>query len=125
MDFVYTFEINLSVCSEFLKLFPDAKDHLDLPKISKLCGQGRYEAGRGVGILTLFDDLQRMVNNSKAFNHCNKDFQPWRLADMLDKELLVLRELLAGNHNMPALLEQVATARELEEERGEEEVGEI
>eukprot|EP01041_Mallomonas_annulata_P008726 gene8726-18039_t len=120
LDFVYTFQMITTEIDEFISMFPDKKDHLDLPTITKLCSKGRYEGARGVGILTLFDDLQRMVNNSKTFNQCNIHFQPWRLADMLDKELLTLREMLASYHSMTGLLERVEHVLEEEMTQGEE-----
>jgi len=123
LDFTYPFQMDVSDIKEYVDMFPDEKDQIDLLKISKLCSKGRYEGARDVGILTLFDDLQRMVNNGKYFNQCNMSFQPWRLADMLDKELLALRELLATYHSdMHMLLEKVDIAREEEVANSQEEI---
>jgi hypothetical protein len=81
------FSYNVSeVSQEYRDMFPAAKDHLCLPVLAKLCKRGRYSVdAAGVGIATLFRDLERMTANSKQFNSSNANFLPWRLADFMEK----------------------------------------
>lgn len=106
------FQQDMSQCTDpdYCALFPSAEARWDLPRISRLCRQGRYtaaaEEGRQaaeLGVLALFRDLQRMVAQSKAFNACNAAFLPWRLADMLGCAVGRLQRVLAEKRGMACL----------------------
>ena len=105
-------------------MFPSGEDRLDLPCISKLCRKGRYDnddgGGSCIGITVLFDDLQKMVQQSKRFNACNRSFLPWRQADMMEQAVLTLKARLAEHHALPslqsALQQDLANAEEDREE---------
>jgi hypothetical protein len=47
------------------------------------------------------------------------NFQPWRLADMLDKELLILRELLVKHHGLYTLLDKIECLDEIQNENNQ------
>lgn len=76
-------------------MFPNEQDRLDLNVIANRCSEGRYEGPSK--LITLFDDLHRMCRNGKQFNSSNNGFQPWILADMMEKSVLRLQDdLLCG-----------------------------
>lgn len=110
--------LDMSQCEDgdYCALFPSAEDRWDLPRITRLCRQGRY-SGTGsdstsaeLGILALFIDLERMVAQSKAYNDCNAAFLPWRLAHMLQCAVHRLKQTLAEERGLACL------QRSLEEE---------
>lgn len=71
-----------------------------------------------VGIGALFEDLARMVANSKAFNACNAHFLPWRMAHMMECAVLGLKARLAREHGIPSLLHSLQRDQEdLQEQR--------
>ena len=113
---------------EYCALVPAPEDRLDLLAIGKLSRKGRYDDsgssssggssdGKGtsggggggaknranIGIVTLFEDLQKMVRNSKRFNDNNRAFLPWRMADMMDKAVFSLKSALASHHGIVSL----------------------
>lgn len=97
-DFSSVFCYRLTDNAEYCKMFPRKRDRLDLHVISARCKDGCYEGSDGVN--TLFQDLEAMCVNGKKFNDSNKDFQPWRLVDMMDKTIadlqLTLREKIGS-----------------------------
>lgn len=118
--------IKVSEVQEYLDMFPDKKDQLDLTVITSYCSKGRYETDRkGLGIVTLFDDLKRMVKNSKSFNQSNSGFQPYRCADMMEKELLDLAYDLGKCHNIKSLMNFATEAILLSQEECAEETEEV
>jgi hypothetical protein len=91
-------QFNCDVVTEFpafREQFPDKADWLDLKVIAKQAARGRYDGSDHVGIATLFRDLERMVANSKTFNSKNQDFLPWRMADMMEKTVLHIKQHIA------------------------------
>jgi len=120
LDFGYIFELDLSSCSEYCELFPHVKDHLSFPKLRSFLAKGRYEDGNGRGVMTLFDDLQLMINRSKLFNQSNSQFQPWRCADMMDKALLDLKWELGQIHGIQSLTESAELTQEIFDAEEEE-----
>ena len=74
-------------------MFPDRHDQLDFNVLDVRCSDGRY---KGSNIATLFSDLELMIANGKQFNEENKDFQPWRLCDMMEKKVADLKVRLGS-----------------------------
>jgi hypothetical protein len=114
------FMADMSQCqdSEYCALFPHAEDRWDLPRITRLCRQGRYsstdtpgsitkrrggDAPAELGLLALFLDLERMIAQSKAFNACNAAFLPWRMAHMLQSAVGRLKRTLAEERGIACL----------------------
>ena len=95
-------------------MFPDKMDQLNWSFIEKMEVEGRYESNGNNGLLNLFEDLQRMVDNSKQFNSSNICFLPWRCADMMDKALLDLRTDLGKLHGIEEIAQFSATVEEIE-----------
>lgn len=85
---------NLTANEEYCEMFPDKVDRLDLHVISNRNKERHYD-GAG-GLLSLFNDLERMCENGKAFNSSNQGFQPWTLVDMMEKTIENLKTTLAG-----------------------------
>ena len=79
-------------------MFPDRHDQLDFHVLDVRCSSGRY---KGSNISTLFSDLELMIANGKQFNEQNKDFQPWRLCDIMEKKVADLKERL-GTRVVPS-----------------------
>ena len=92
----------LTLVDEYCAMFPDDDDKLDFHVITARCARGYYNnsqvkggsSTRDEGLLKLFADLQRMVANGKQFNEDNRDFQPWRLIDMMEKTILSLKNAI-------------------------------
>jgi hypothetical protein len=119
LDFIEYFLLDLSENEEFCSRFPSPDNHVTLPLLRKRCQNGYYNRTSNdelsrmsaaevrdvqeLTILSLFDDLCRMVSNSKEFNDCNRDFQPWRFADMVEMAILDLMRDLASIHSLTAL----------------------
>jgi hypothetical protein len=135
---IFRYDLGKQASAEYLTQFPDARDRLDLNIISKWAAKGRYDGdddastaaaaacssssssssgGRApvgaVGIATLFRDLERMVNTGLAFNDCNRDFLPWRQAEMTQQTITTLKRDLAKCHPSLTCL-QDAVARDVE-----------
>jgi len=70
----------------------------------------------GIGVATLFEDLQKMVDNSKRFNDSNRDFTPWRVADMMEKTILWVKHELATHRALPCLQHSLTADLEEQEE---------
>jgi hypothetical protein len=125
-DAAEQFDQDMSKCqnADYCAMFPAAEERWDLPRISRLCRQGRYSddadnasAGSGsgsgkhslrgggahLGILALFQDLARMVQQSKRYNACNAAFLPWRLADMMECAVQRLKRVLAEERGIVCL----------------------
>ena len=88
LDHATVFMYRLTQVEEFREVFPDPADQLDLNVLDERRARGLYQ---GIGINALFTDLERMVANGKQFNSVNKDFQPWRLCDMMEKTVAALK----------------------------------
>jgi hypothetical protein len=112
-DAAEQFQQDMSNCRDanYCATFPGAEERWDLPRISRLCRQGRYSddaddasGGRAyLGILALFQDLARMVQQSKRYNACNAAFLPWRLADMMESAVQRLKRVLAEERDITCL----------------------
>ena len=87
-DFASVFKYKMTTYDEFCEKFPDSDDQLDFHVLDVRCSNGRY---KGNNITTLFSDLELMIANGKQFNDENKDFQPWRLCDMMEKKVADLK----------------------------------
>jgi hypothetical protein len=112
MDFASVFLYKLTFNSEYCALFPNKDDRLDLHVISQRCTQGRYGDVKGdisrtstsatkvlsKGVMQLLEDLLHMTANGKRFNDANRDFQPWRLCDMVEKNVEHLKRSLVALH---------------------------
>ena len=100
------------VSPEYVEMFPNKEDILDLHIIANWLEQGRYAANRNdsnsaaLGISTLLNDLEHMVHNAKLFNQSNTNFLPWRQADMAATSLTRLRKQLIEVH--PELITALA-----------------
>ena len=114
---VFRYDLSKQAKKEFLHMFPDERDHLDLNIITEWAAQGRYDgsattssssssssSGGGggsphsMGIATLFRDLERMVQTGLRFNDCNSSFLPWRQAEMTQQALHDLKLKLSKAH---------------------------
>ena len=93
----------LSDNKDYCNKFPVREDQVDFHVLSQWCKAGRYEDAASVGLLTLFRDLHRMISQGKIFNDENKFFQPWRLIDMMEKNVLDLLEELISKQNILSL----------------------
>lgn len=92
-DYTSVFMYQLTQNEEFCEVFPDPADQLDLNVLDGRRERGLYQ---GIGVNALFADLERMVANGKQFNSVNKDFQPWRLCDMMEKTVANLKDSLGA-----------------------------
>jgi hypothetical protein len=96
---------------EYCALFPNPQDRWDLCCIQSMAREGRYGEDdaptSAVGVVTLFEDLQAMVRNSKLLNASNPHFLPWRMADMLEKAIFRLKCALADARGISSLQESV------------------
>lgn len=79
---------------EYIEMFPDKDDQLDLHVIKGRSKEKRYDGKNGLS--ELFDDLILMCSNGKKFNDANKGFQPWVLIDMMEKTILELQPKILG-----------------------------
>jgi hypothetical protein len=125
-DAAEQFKQDMSKCqdADYCAMFPAEEERWDLPRISRLCRQGRYsddadDASAGsasstsknslrggkayLGILVLFQDLAHMVQQSKRYNACNAAFLPWRLADMMECAVQRLKRALAEERGIACL----------------------
>lgn len=119
-DFCDIFRYRIADMSEeYVAMFPQSEDQLDVYVIGNWLAQGRYSPvdengarSNTLGIVTLLRDFDRMVAHAKKFNACNASFLPWRQADMAETFLSTLRSNLARKHIQmaPALLEPAAGA---------------
>lgn len=126
LDFSYIFKIPVSGVQEFTDKFPAETDQLDLPAIRQLQGQGHYDSRvANAGIIALFSDLQRMIDNAKMFNNCNREFQVWRCAEMTSCALIDLRAELASIHGIDELLQVVEDAHVNEVTTVQEQIEEL
>lgn len=108
---VFRYDLGSQAQEEFLSMFPDKRDHLDLATIIEWATQGRYDGAHAdstgssdaaslhsMGISTLFRDLERMVHVGLRFNECNRNFLPWRQAEMTQQALSDLKLKLSEAH---------------------------
>ena len=84
---------NLDANNEYREMFPNKHDRLDLHVIGRRCKEGRYDGPSK--LMILFDDLYQMCSNGKKFNSSNEGFQPWTLADMMEKTVSTLQDTLS------------------------------
>ena len=134
LDFtsVFRYNLNKQATAEFALAIPEKRDRVDLRTINKWAQQGRYDGDTSsssssssasgnecnVGLSTLFQDLERMVHAGLKFNECNRDFLPWRQAEMTQQALTDLKRDLARAHpNLTCLRDAVALDKEKEEEQ--------
>jgi hypothetical protein len=111
-DMAKPFKEPLSICKdqEYCSLF-SVEDRLDLQTINTWGRSGRYE--EEIGIAVLFDDLERMVANSKKLNAANAQFLPWIQADAMGKMLFQLKKCLAAKTKNETLQNSVEDHIEL------------
>lgn len=101
---------NLEANSEYREMFPNKQDRLDLHVIGSRCEEGCYEGPSK--LLILFDDLYRMCSNGKKFNSSNEGFQPWTLADMMEKTVSTLQDTLShGKYSASNLTNGTSSSR--------------
>jgi len=93
------FKYKLTTNDEYCEKFPDSDDQLDFHVIDVRCSNGRY---KGSNITTLFSDLELMIANGKQFNEENKNFQPWRLCDIMEKKVADLKMRLGNRIVVPS-----------------------
>ena len=128
LDCAYIFKYQVSAIEEYCTMFPQPTDQIDLVKLQSQCKAGRFNDTQGKpfsGLLLLFSELDVMVRNCKEFNAVNRDFQPWRCADMMETELFDLQDELACIHHIDTLQEVVEKSwnrRIQEESRYEEDI---
>ena len=108
---IFKRKLSLSTDAQYCQLFPRSEDRLDLGVLNTLCTQGRYDTAE-VGIAVLFDDLQRMVANSKTLNAANPNFLPFKQADMMEKAISRLKATLADKHGIDSLKEAIKQHKE-------------
>ena len=134
LDFtsVFRYNLNKQATAEFALAIPEKRGRVDLRTINKWAQQGRYDGDASsssssssaggnecnVGLSTLFQDLERMVHAGLKFNECNRDFLPWRQAEMTQQALTDLKRDLARAHpHLTCLRDAVALDKEKEEEQ--------
>ena len=70
---------------------------------------GDYDIGDKLAVNLLFEDLDRMVLNSKEFNASNRDYQVWRMCDMFECHLFWLKQQLYELHSLESLETEVVS----------------
>lgn len=93
-DFSSVFKYSLTKTTEYIEMYPEKRDQLDLHVIKERSNENRYDGQNG--LRELFDDLILMCSNGKQFNDANKGFQPWVLIDMMEKTVLDLQLIMLG-----------------------------